>query len=142
MAYNTRSTTELSCPLVGDLKKIDQNTLPTRLDVLKHFLYIKEYSNVPNRDLVNVICKELSPVISNVWSKASLPCVSDKSIHRQLETLYRSYKNLKKNYSTKKDSQSKSFDDKSQMFIDESKQLFVTARISTPVLVRVNGKFR
>ena len=96
-----------------------------RLDV---FLYIREYSNLPNRDLIGCVCKELSLIISSVWAKASIPCVSDRSIQRQIETVYKSYQKLKKDYMPKKESQSKPYKDKAGMFLSKSNSLFDICR--------------
>lgn len=120
----TRASTEVKYPLVGSLEEIKQNYLPTKLDIIKNFLYIREFSGFPNRDLVKNVSTALATSVQELWTKASLPCISHRSIVRRIETLYKSYLNLMKTYSREKETQSKYFIENSIQFQQQSSTLF------------------
>ena len=89
-AKNLRSSI-YECPFFGKAKLMDENTLPTKADVIRHFLYIKHVDKIRFRK------KIVDPMIlflKNVWDKASIPSLSMQHIDNLIKKMLDFYDNL------------------------------------------------
>lgn len=83
MAFPRTRGKNLSHPIIGSGQEMGESVLPTRLHVLKHYNYVweseKEKTNGKNPSFLRV-SKFVVDKLIFIWNKASIPCVTSKTI--------------------------------------------------------------
>lgn len=76
----------LSCPIIGIKKYMSLKVLPTKMDVLKHYLCISEKESILN------LCE---PIIE-IWQQTKIPHISRVTVKQNLKKNFIEYKNIKR----------------------------------------------
>lgn len=102
MASTRRDT---SCPIFGHPSNLKDSVLPTHLDVMKYFLFVRNdllWKGNKKNPSVAEICELVAVGVERIWEKASLPIVSHKEVIRLLKAYNQKYLDLKKLPSSRK----------------------------------------
>lgn len=91
---------DIDCPVFGAPSVFSKNTLPTYADVMKNYAYIRQTlidsaQNKAEPTLGN-IAEILIAELKLVWSKASIPVVTDQQILHMIRQYHGKLRNLKK----------------------------------------------
>ncbi|XP_072400232.1 uncharacterized protein [Diabrotica undecimpunctata] len=121
---STRSS--LNCEILGTIIGVfNDPVLPTKCDILKCFLFIRNELKLTNNikdpsiaDASNVVATK----VEQIWIKASIPTLSHKRIQDMIKNIYTEYQKLKRY--TKTQQASNSYKEKICQFRNEYEKLF------------------
>ena len=87
----TQTRQQSICPVLGHPNVFPNSQLPSRGDVLRHYLYI--YSHLPNRNTstVNEIVDKVSDDLIGMWSSSSVPTQQPFYVKKCVKELYQHY---------------------------------------------------
>jgi hypothetical protein len=85
--------------------------LPTRLQVARHVLFLKEKKNASNADVIPQVAKS----VTELWKRSNIPCQAVKTVKTKLQRLMQE---------GSKASKETKLSVKSQHFVQSLKQLF------------------
>ena len=98
------------CVLGESISELPQIELPTKLQIAKHFLHLKETKYSGHKELVPVICQS----VIKIWDRAGIPQQPLKTIKTKLSRLMEECSETTKHAET----------DKSKMFVQSLDKLF------------------
>jgi hypothetical protein len=61
-----------------------RNILPTHADVIRHYLFIRDFQLKDSKASVKIIVKETTSVIISIWKMASLPILSNERVEKKI----------------------------------------------------------
>lgn len=82
--------------IVGVCKTFEPNKLPSKGEVLQHFLHIRR--NGKHNDPIDLYFGKTADSIIKVWQKTTIPIIYKKSVIEKLKFYYRKYDNICKSY--------------------------------------------
>lgn len=86
----------LECPIFGSFSELSDLALPTYKDVMKCYCFIRHNLKAASEKDpgVSEITEILIPKIERIWSKASIPIVSNLRISQMIKVYHGKYRNL------------------------------------------------
>lgn len=109
MAFPRTRDKDLPHPIIGNGQDMGESLLPTRRDVLKYYIYVwnneKIKQNGKNPSFLEV-SKIVVDKLKFMWEKASIPCITSKTITDLLKKEVDLVQTLNKTYKRDKDKDS------------------------------------
>lgn len=90
MARQTRSA---GCPILGAPSELPLSQLPTNADVLKSYQYVRYHLKVSALEpTISEISNQIADNVRAVWTRASIPVISNESIVKKVKKLHETYR--------------------------------------------------
>ena len=95
---------EKKCPVFGYSCKLPHNVLPTYMDMMKHYHYIKQNikTETAKEPTVTEIAETVATDVKSLWQKASIPIVSHTRILKLIRCAHDESGKLMKPYKGRK----------------------------------------
>ena len=118
------SRRQSKCPIFGDPCDFSENQLPSRNAIMKFYLLIRnEMKCINGKDYpVSVIASEVAEKVQAIYERASMACVTKKTIIAKIKEYNQTFRCIMKCYQSKKSSAA--FQTKLENLKNESKKLF------------------
>jgi hypothetical protein len=114
----------LLCPILGSVCDLPANQLPTYNDIIKCVIWNRnELKQACKKDpSIKEISKTVVETTMNIYKRASIPTVSDRTATEMILQYHSKYRLLMKSYKSRKTSAS--YKEKVKLFLENSKKLF------------------
>lgn len=91
---------DVECCVFGAPRKFKDNILPTCADVIRNFLWIRQFMKEAAANNAEPTVSDINEILRGelklLWVKASFPTISDQQIKSKLKELHQKYRNIKK----------------------------------------------